>query len=56
MQKIAKPLALVALIATIVPAILFATGSLAEPMMKWIMLLGTILWFAAAPFWLKEND
>ncbi len=56
MQKIAKPLALLALVATILPPILFLAKSMAEGPMKWIMLAGSILWFATAPFWLKEND
>jgi len=30
--------------------------SISEALMKWLMLLGTVLWFASAPFWLKEND
>lgn len=56
MQKIAKPIALLALAITIVPPLLFAVGALAESPMKWLMLLGTLLWFGSAPFWLKEND
>jgi hypothetical protein len=56
MRKFAKPLALLALAATIVPPLLFAGGALAEAPMKWTMLLGAVLWFAASPFWLKEND
>jgi hypothetical protein len=99
MNAIAKPLALLALLATIVPPMLFmfsgvskgADGTEAETVaaddqvhvdedadssavagesaadsnddgmmtqgrMQNIMLVGAILWFIAAPAWLKEND
>ena len=35
------------------PAILFALGVLGDAPMKILMLAGTVLWFVAAPRWLK---
>lgn len=52
-MKLARALALLALALTLGPAILFATGSLGDAPMKVLMLVGTVLWFAAAPRWLK---
>jgi hypothetical protein len=95
MNSIAKPLALLALLATILPPAMFmldglrdgakdvpaassdddavaksdnvedqqttdedaaAARFMTESRMQNIMLAGAILWFVAAPAWLKEND
>ena len=45
--------ALLALALTLGPAILFAAGWLGDMSMKILMLAGTVLWFVAAPRWLK---
>lgn len=52
-MKIARLLALFALLLTVGPAVLFAAGVLADAPMKALMLIGTVLWFAAAPKWLR---
>lgn len=52
-MNLPRALALLALALTLGPAILFATGLLAEGPMKLLMLAGTVLWFATAPRWLK---
>jgi hypothetical protein len=52
-MNLARLLALLALALTIVPALLFAAGHLSDGGMKLAMLVGTILWFAAAPRWLR---
>jgi len=56
MKATARVLGLLALILTIAPALFNATGILSEAAMKALMLAGTILWFATAPFWLKAGD
>jgi hypothetical protein len=38
---------------TIVPAVLFMLHVVPLDAVKSIMLLSTIVWFAAAPFWMK---
>lgn len=45
--------ALVALTLIVGPAALYALGRLGEDTMKLALLVGTVLWFAAAPRWLK---
>ena len=42
-----------ALAMTLLPPILFATGSLSESLMKTLLLVATVLWFATEPFFLK---
>ncbi len=56
MNVLATVIGLLSLGATIVPAVLFAFGGIAEAPMKAIMLVGTVTWFLSAPFWLKESD
>ncbi len=53
MKTSAKILAPLALVATVVPALMFALRMLGEGPMKLTMLAATVIWFAAAPFWLK---
>ena len=56
-MKIARLLALSALLLTVLPAALFAAGYLDDRVMKTTMLVGTVLWFSAAPQWLRgAND
>ena len=56
MNQIAKILCLLALANTVVPAALFMFKILDADPMKHIMLAATVLWFAAAPFWLKGGS
>jgi hypothetical protein len=56
MQAIAKILAPIALIATILPAVLYAFKAIEEGPLKLTMLLATIVWFAFSPFWLKGGS
>ena len=53
MTTLARNLALIALALTVVPAVLFACGVLGDAPMKIAMIAGTVLWFAASPYWLK---
>lgn len=56
MKNILFPLGLVALGFVIVPPALFMTRSLTEiGTVKILMLVGTLLWFGTAPFWMKKT-
>ena len=37
-------------------SILSYLGTIEVANMKMLMLIGTILWFAATPFWMKEEE
>lgn len=52
-MNLARAFALFALVLTLGPAILFACGALSDGAMKLTMLIGTVLWFVAAPRWLR---
>ena len=56
MNTIAKILAPLALVATILPAVLYAFKAIEDGPMKLTMLIATVVWFAMAPFWLKGGS
>lgn len=47
--------ALAGLSLTVFPSIMVFNGALAFETHKTLMLLGTLLWFVAAPLWLKHQ-
>jgi hypothetical protein len=53
MKTLACICGLAALAGTIVPAALFLTKALPLEAVKQVMLVSTVVWFAAAPFWMK---
>lgn len=56
MNALAKPLGLLALAATLGAPLLTAFGVLGEGPMKATLLIATIVWFIAAPRWLKGGQ
>lgn len=53
MNALARVLAPLALVGTILPAVLFLFHALGESAMKTIMLGAAIVWFVFAPRWMK---
>ena len=56
MRFIAKLVSLGALIAVILPSVLFLAGRMELPMVKWIMLLATIVWFVSASMYMWNEE
>ena len=56
MNTVAKILGLLALAGTVLPSVLFSCKVIGEQPMKMVMLLSTLVWFVAAPLWLKGGD
>jgi len=56
MRPILQIVSLVALIALTLPSIVFLAGHMELNMVKWIMLLATIVWFAAATPWMWKDN
>jgi hypothetical protein len=56
MNTVAKIVAPLALVATVLPSVLFLFHALGEGAMKTTMLLGTVAWFVFAPKWMKGGD
>lgn len=55
MNAILKPISYLALAATLVPAVLYLTGTIDHAAVKWSALVGTVLWFATCPLWMREQ-
>lgn len=56
MKSLAKPLALLALAGTLLPPVLYLFRAMGEGPMKLTLLVAALVWFAAAPFWLKGGE
>ncbi|QEG37668.1 hypothetical protein [Bythopirellula goksoeyrii] len=54
MRKLLQLVSAAALIATIVPSVMFLTGSLDLSQTKLAMLIATIVWFIATPLWMGQ--
>jgi hypothetical protein len=56
MKMPCKILAPLALVGTILPPLLFLAKAIGEGPMKTAMLVSAIVWFTAAPFWMKGGS
>lgn len=54
MRKLLQLVSAAALIATIVPSVMFLAGSLDLSQTKLAMLVATIVWFIATPLWMGQ--
>ena len=54
MDYLLKVISLGGLILTIVPSILVFAGEITFSLHTSLMMVGMILWFGTAPFWMKE--
>ncbi|MDZ7319409.1 MAG: hypothetical protein ONB11_09665 [candidate division KSB1 bacterium] len=52
---IAKLFSYAGLLLTLVPSMLVFAGSITFQAHKQLMLMGTVLWFVTAPFWLGKQ-
>jgi hypothetical protein len=55
MNSILKLISFVGLLMTVVPSFLVFSGVILLDTHKWLMLLGTIIWFVSAPFWISKK-
>jgi hypothetical protein len=56
MKPLYRALALLSLVATIAPSLLFLAGRIDLPMVKQVMLGATISWFVFAALWIYGKD
>ncbi len=56
MRTILQFISLLALIALTLPSVIFLAGQLELNMVKWIMLVATIVWFVAAAGWMWKDN
>ena len=55
MKRIAQIISYVALVATLLPAVLFFADKLDLPSTKLWMLVAALVWFAATPLWMEHK-
>jgi hypothetical protein len=55
MKAFLKILSATGLILTLAPSFMVFSGVITLDMDKWLMLLGTIMWFVTAPFWMNKK-
>lgn len=56
MKSLLKTVSYISLGVTIIPSFLVFAGKISLDQGKWIMLLGTIIWFITAPFWINKKQ
>lgn len=55
MQAILKLISFLGLLLTVVPSLLVFSGTIELSFHKTLMLIGTLLWFGTAPFWMNKQ-
>jgi len=56
MRPILQIVSLLALIALTLPSIIFLSGRIELSMVKWLMLLASIVWFVTATPWMWKDN
>ncbi len=51
-----KLLSFLGLALTLIPSLFVFTGVIELPLYKTLMLVGTVLWFVTAPFWINKEQ
>ena len=51
-----KIISFLALALTVVPSFLYLNGSVGLDSAKLLMLIATVAWFVASPFWINRKD
>lgn len=55
MKRVAQIISYLALVATLLPAVLFFADRLELPLAKLWMLIAALVWFAATPLWMEHK-
>lgn len=56
MRSILQIISLLALIALTLPSVIFLAGKMELNMVKWLMLVATIVWFVTATPWMWKDN
>ncbi len=56
MRTILQIISLLALIALTLPSVIFLAGKMELNMVKWLMLVATIVWFVTATGWMWKDS
>ncbi|WP_339879436.1 hypothetical protein [uncultured Algoriphagus sp.] len=56
MKSLLKIISFIALAVTLFPSFLVFKGIISPELSKTLMLIGTIVWFVSASFWMNSSD
>lgn len=56
MKNLLKILSYIGLLLTLIPSILYFSGTISADTHKMLMFTGTVLWFLSAPFWMNKAE
>ena len=55
MKRIAQLISVLALLATLLPSMMYFAGQMELPAVKTWMLVATVVWFISATFWMEHK-
>jgi hypothetical protein len=55
MKTIFQIISFIALAGTLLPSVIYCAGGMPLDIVKWIMLLSTIVWFVFTPLWMNKK-
>ena len=56
MRKVLQIISFIGLLLTIVPPILYFNGKILQVQQNWFMILGALIWFISASFWMNKKN
>ena len=56
MKNLAKIISFLALAASLVPSLLYFTGTIDHDAVKWTALIANIVWFVSTPVWAGQRE
>jgi hypothetical protein len=56
MKKILIIISIIGLVLTVVPSVLVFIQEISMEVHKQFMIVGMLMWFTTAPFWIKEQE
>lgn len=56
MKSLLKIISFIALAVTLVPSFLVFKGVITPELSKTLMLIGTVVWFVSASFWMNKSE
>jgi len=56
MRLILQLISFIALVMTVLPAIVYFSGNMELDRVKWLLILATVVWFVVTPFWMGKKE
>jgi hypothetical protein len=56
MRILLQIISAIALAMTVLPSLVYFSGSVKLETVKWIMIVASVVWFAVTPFWMDKKE